>query len=136
MDRCQRTHDHGNSGVALMPKVMPPETEQQAETFRKVLVQARRFGFCIKCAAQLGWGHQNGFANVHPPCVACAPLVAELPKERLQGWRTVIGHADRWGPWDVARGSQPIHVPPEATATKDTQAVKCSGDFGVLREVT
>lgn len=71
----------------------PPETVAQAIAWDKVKANAVRFGLCHRCAAQLAWLLQEGGGPVHPPCDACAPLVATLPKPKPNGWRTVRGSA-------------------------------------------
>lgn len=74
-----------------------PETPRQAERWEVVKNKALAHGLCVQCASQLAWGHQAGFASIHPPCPQCADLVATLPKERPNGWRTVTGSAN--GKW-------------------------------------
>lgn len=84
-----------------------PETESQAAAWERVKKFALEFGLCHACASQLAWGHQSGFAAVHPPCASCAAVVRRLPVAKLNGWSTVAGVAsDRrsWAALSVRRG--------------------------------
>ena len=76
-----------------------PETPSEASGWEAVKKRGLDFGLCIRCASQLAWGCQNGFTTVHPPCEACAPLVALLPRERPNGWRTVNGASRDGANW-------------------------------------
>lgn len=64
-----------------------PETLAQAEHWQRRNREYVRAGLCLRCAAQAAWGHQLGFTRVHPPCAACAPVVASLPAPAAGGWR-------------------------------------------------
>ncbi|MDQ3222020.1 MAG: hypothetical protein M3Q75_00855, partial [Gemmatimonadota bacterium] len=66
-----------------------PETLGQAWAWETVNGKYRSAGLCPVCASQAAWGHQNGFDTVHPPCAACAPIVAALPHELVPPWRTL-----------------------------------------------
>lgn len=101
-----------------MTRRFPPETPAQVVSWDRVKNNAVRFGLCERCAAQLAWAHQShtgSFPSVHPPCEACAPLVATLPKGRPNGWRTVNGSADKPSSWQILAGA-------------------ASGVFGIHRE--
>jgi hypothetical protein len=66
------------------------ETPEQARTWQRVLTHYRRRGLCHRCASQAAWGHQNGFATIHPPCEACASIVATFAvagPAANPGWR-------------------------------------------------
>lgn len=57
----------------------PAETMEQAPTWENTRNGYAALGLCDKCAAQAAWGHQQhagGWNSLHPPCVACAPIVA------------------------------------------------------------
>ena len=75
-----------------MVKKAKPETHAQARWWDRRCNGYVRFGLCYRCAAQASWGHQLGFADIHSPCAACAPIVDTFPVERINGWRT---HSDR-----------------------------------------
>jgi hypothetical protein len=82
----------------------PPETPGQAAAWERVKNHAMRYGLCHRCAAQLAWGAQLGYARVeHPPCSMCAPLVEALPVARPNGWRTPGGSLTHAEPWSSAR---------------------------------
>jgi hypothetical protein len=66
-----------------------PETQEQAEEWDRRASSYRRAGLCDACASSASTGHQLGWLRVpHPPCVACAPVVATFPKETADpAWR-------------------------------------------------
>jgi hypothetical protein len=68
-----------------------PETLRQARRFDERAKQYRRALRCHRCAAQAAYGHQEGFANVDPPCAACRPIVATFPVPAGNGWRKIDG---------------------------------------------
>ncbi len=70
-----------------------PETLRQARRFDERATQYRRALGCDRCAAQAAYGHQEGFADVHPPCAACRPIVATFPVPAVNGWRKIDGKA-------------------------------------------
>lgn len=70
-----------------------PETLRQARRFDERAAQYRRALGCDRCAAQAAYGHQEGFAVVHPPCEACWPIVADFPVPAVNGWRKIDGKA-------------------------------------------
>lgn len=85
-----------------------PETLAQAAYWERVKRNGLGNGLCHDCASQLAWAHQSqtgGFAAAHPPCATCAPLVARLPVERVNGWRTVSGDAGRPSNWVSTGGT-------------------------------
>jgi hypothetical protein len=65
-----------------------PETPSQAREFDKTRNHYSRLGLCNRCAAQAAYGHADGFSTVHAPCVACLPIVATLPTDELEQWRS------------------------------------------------
>lgn len=77
-----------------------PETVHEAQQWTLVKNKAHEHGLCHDCAAQFAWGIQNGFATIHPPCAACAPIVADWPMERVNGWRKPIGNVSRPPAWE------------------------------------
>ncbi len=79
-----------------------PESHGQAADWEATKKRALEYGFCIRCASQYAWGVQGGFSTVQPPCRACAPLVASLPRERVNGWRSVSGASPAAKNWPVA----------------------------------
>lgn len=85
-----------------------PETPRQAARWQEVNGQAVRFGLCPRCASQMAWGSQLGYARTtREPCETCAPLVALLPLAKPNGWRTVSGSATARAPWATVSGSEP-----------------------------
>lgn len=55
-------------------KLRQPETQYQAAYWQRLNNEAVAAGFCVRCAAQYGYGRQHGWAQVHPPCLACRVL--------------------------------------------------------------
>ena len=49
-----------------------PETLRQARRWDETAARYRAQGLDPSCAAQLAWGHQVGFSQVHPVCGECA----------------------------------------------------------------
>jgi hypothetical protein len=49
-----------------------PETLRQARRWDETAARYRTRGLDPVCAAQLAWGHQVGFSQVHPVCDECA----------------------------------------------------------------
>ncbi|GIG37933.1 hypothetical protein Cpa01nite_33140 [Cellulomonas pakistanensis] len=90
-----------------------PETIEQARTWERVKNHALAFGICHACAAQLAWGHQLGFAETtRPPCDSCLAVVAQLPLQKLNGWRSVSGRAVRASAWRInPSGEDPSEYP-------------------------
>lgn len=64
-----------------------PETMHQATRWDRHAVRYAVAGLCRRCSAQAAWGHQLGFAQVQPPCAACAPAVASFPVAATGAWR-------------------------------------------------
>lgn len=66
-----------------------PETLHEAQGWERVNGKYRAAGLCAACASQAAWGHQSGFANVHPPCEVCVPVVDAFPLPAGEGspWR-------------------------------------------------
>jgi hypothetical protein len=59
-----------------------PETLAQTRERDRTKTRYLRAGLCDPCAAQAAWAHQNHgdtWQTIHPPCVACAPIVDLLP---------------------------------------------------------
>ncbi|MDQ1217185.1 hypothetical protein QE411_002040 [Microbacterium arborescens] len=95
-----------------MSRAPKPETLHQAAGWDRVCRLAIGAGLCHACAAQLAWGASLGFANVKPPCAACAEVIRHWPLERLRGWRTGIGALSRSSTWDaLTSGSTPRTEP-------------------------
>jgi hypothetical protein len=87
---------------AKVTKAVKPETQSQAETWTRVETNAALFGLDHRCAAQLAWGAQLGFANVHEPCDDCKALLADQPTVRPGGWRTPAGTLSLRSTWGLA----------------------------------
>lgn len=81
--------------VLKPPRRIPPESPAQAATWLKVKNRYTQLGLCNGCAGQAAWGHQCGFALIHPPCPDCAVLIADWPVAKPNGWRTRGGNASR-----------------------------------------
>lgn len=66
-----------------------PESPGQARCWETVRGKYVAAGLCSGCAAQAAWGHQNGFANIAPPCSGCAPVVTgfDRPAGLDSPWR-------------------------------------------------
>lgn len=47
-------------------------------------------GLCADCAKRAAWGHAGDFANVRPPCQACAPKVSTFAVAQVNGWRSLL----------------------------------------------
>lgn len=76
-----------------------PETPEMAEEWDRRASAYRRAGLCDACASSASYGHQLGWLRVpHPPCHACAPMVATFPA------RTVD---PTWRKWPKGRPSWP-----------------------------
>jgi hypothetical protein len=59
-------------------KPHPPETLRQAKRWDVVKRRYVDAGLCDRCAAQIGWGHQDnggGWNDLRPPCGRCTPVV-------------------------------------------------------------
>lgn len=68
-----------------------PETARQAGTWENVKNRYADAGLCNGCAGQAAYGHQLGFARIHPPCPADAGKT--LPDE------LIAKHGDRGARW-------------------------------------
>jgi hypothetical protein len=84
-----------------------PETLSQARTFDRLNRRYLAVGLCYRCAAQAAYGHQLGFALSHQPCERCAPLVAELPTKRVNGWRSLAAERPEKSDSDVNAAAAP-----------------------------
>jgi hypothetical protein len=72
------------------PAIERTETLHQAQRWDVQCARARSVGLCDRCSAQYAWGLQLGFALSHPPCSACATILAAADGEaRLNGWRNL-----------------------------------------------
>lgn len=110
-----------------------PETPGQAELCDRVTRLAHNLGgLCWRCSAQLAFGHQNGFASVHPPCASCAPVVQRLPVAKLNGWRTVAGIAADRRSW-VALDADPH---PDAAPGRSGAEIAADGGRRTRRAVS
>lgn len=104
-----------------------PESVSQAQAWDRMKRNALDYGLCITDASQIAWGHQNGFWSVPPPCPECRPLVDALPKEKLNGWRTVAGAATdpkNWPPPiarapSVSLGARVANATPAGAGARD-----------------
>jgi hypothetical protein len=76
-----------------------PETMSQAKSWQRVCRLAEEAGLCPRCATQLAWGAQRGFASVREPCAACTVVMLGWPVQRPNGWRTPAGTLSRPGTW-------------------------------------
>lgn len=106
-----------------------PETVGQAAAWDLVRAQARRFGLCDRCSAQVAWAvqqHSGGFAAAHSPCEPCRLLMKWLPVERANGWRTVKGAAADARNW-------PLHLTDEIPATAPVQSATVERESRILR---
>lgn len=64
-----------------------PETLRQAKSFATVRNFYAGLGLCNRCAAQIAYGHQNGFTGLHAPCADCQPVVDTFPLDAVGPWR-------------------------------------------------
>jgi hypothetical protein len=75
-------------------KPQPPETLRQAQRWQAVKDRYVAEGLCEVCAAQAAWAHQDHgdtWETIHPPCVACEPIVAEFPAATPSAvWRKIL----------------------------------------------
>lgn len=63
-------------------KASPPETREQVREWERARTRYADHGLCHRCAAQAAWAHQDRgdtWTTIHPPCKACAPVVATFP---------------------------------------------------------
>ena len=65
-----------------------PETLREAIRWQTVKNHYVALGLCHVCAAQAAYGHQIGFTRINQPCPDCAGVVAGLPDETANGWRS------------------------------------------------
>jgi hypothetical protein len=65
-----------------------PETLREAIRWQTVKNHYVTLGLCHVCAAQAAYGHQIGFTRINQPCAVCATVVAGLPDETANGWRS------------------------------------------------
>lgn len=73
-----------------------PETVGQAQLFETYKNRYVDVGLCHYCAAQAAYGHQHGFSNVeYAADWCCGPVIARLPNEEVNGWRSMDVHAYR-----------------------------------------
>jgi hypothetical protein len=84
-----------------------PESVEQARNFEKMHSEAVRKGLCSRCASQCAYGRQHGFSTVHPPCGACAFVVASWPNDRGNGWRLYAVRARKRGAHETLGGQTP-----------------------------
>ena len=72
----------------------PPETHRQAQRWQAVKDRYFAEGLCHCCSAQAAWAHQDHgdtWETIHPPCVACEPIVAKLPAAAPSPvWRKIL----------------------------------------------
>jgi hypothetical protein len=82
----------------------PAETPGQARAWDQTKNRYLTNGLCEKCAAQAAWGHSQhsgGWTPLHPPCEACAPIVATFPASTPNPlWRKTL-----------TRGTVPLPAP-------------------------
>jgi hypothetical protein len=85
-------HAEGCALIAMAEKVKAkadrPETLTQAIEWQTVKNHYVKLGLCHVCAAQAAYGHQIGFTRINQPCAVCATVVAGLPDEAANGWRS------------------------------------------------
>jgi hypothetical protein len=71
-----------------------PKTLRQAKRWQAVKDRYVADGLCHRCAAQAAWAHQDHGdtrETIHPPCVACEPIVAEFPAATPSVvWRKIV----------------------------------------------
>ena len=86
-----RTTFRSRRSQRAKPKSERPETLAQAKTWETVKGRYLAAGLCHRCAAQAAWGHQIGFSRLeHAPCQTCAAVVAAMPKQQPNGWRSLV----------------------------------------------
>lgn len=77
-----------------------PETLSQASTWEKVKARYLQAGACDRCAAQVAWGHQVGFARLEPcRCARCLGLPLHQ--------KLIARHGMRGQRWFLGAGSSP-----------------------------
>jgi hypothetical protein len=66
---------------------------RQAQRWQAIKARYVLEGLCDRCAAQAAWAHQDHgdtWQNIHPPCVACQPIVARFPATTPRSpWRKI-----------------------------------------------
>lgn len=70
-----------------MPRPTPTEIAHTKE-FDVMNARYRDLGLCTRCAPQAAFGHQDGFANVNPPCPKCIPTILSFPTKEPGEWRS------------------------------------------------
>lgn len=89
-----------------------PETKGQAQRWDAIKRHAHTLGgLCYPCAVAFAYGTQLGYAQVNPPCPACAAVVASWPVCQLNGWRSLNASHDARASWEGLAPDQ-IHSPP------------------------
>jgi hypothetical protein len=70
-----------------------PETLRQAQRWQAIKDRYVLEELCDRCAAQAAWAHQNRgdtWQNIHPPCMACEPIVENFPAATPSpAWRKI-----------------------------------------------
>lgn len=71
-----------------------PETLRQAQRWEAVKHRYVAEGLCDRCGAQAAYAHQNdgdSWEAIHPPCAACALIVAQFPAlTPSAAWRKIL----------------------------------------------
>lgn len=70
-----------------MPRPTPAELAH-AKEFDVCNNRYLDLGLCTRCAPQAAYGHQDGFANVKPPCAQCLPIILSFPTNESGEWRS------------------------------------------------
>lgn len=65
----------------------PPETMRQAKRWETTKNRYLAAGLCVTCASQAAYGHQLGFARIHPPCDKCMSAMVSFPIQATTVWR-------------------------------------------------
>lgn len=86
-----------------------PESLRSARLWDQTRDHYARHGLCDRCAAQAAYGHADGFVEVHRPCTGCAELVADLPVEQVNGWRS-FHRGQEGGRTPALRPQEPISL--------------------------
>lgn len=107
----------------MKPRTAPPETPRQAQWWGILRSRYLRAGLCFRDAGQAAYGHQHGWAAIHPSCDDCRPILDLFPLPQVNGWCSLPHHEVQTGRGTTTRGTTGVLRSPRTLARyRDEQA--------------